>query len=264
METPLTCPFCHEVKKTAAGVRSHITQKESCHRAFQASVQRHSQLHLDGDSDMLNHGRAPENALREAGDAFGTLAADEEAGVGMEQWDAADPPRHDEAVMEIPQDSVVHTRPEGCEPQSKRARVEDVEDEDAGGLPRRPWVEDFPGAGKTYGQGETLFESMFKAQERAGASQWDPFDSEEEWRLAHWLLTSGLTQKGIDEYLNLEIVRTYHHCSSLTAAKLSTMIRLASAPICPSRINTSSSKRWTSYHGAPNGNASSWMPLAMR
>lgn len=102
---------------------------------------------------------------------------------------------------------------------SKRARVEEVEDEeaeapspshteDAGGFPREPWVEDYPlPAGSTYGNAETPFESLHQNKAAANESPWAPFDSPDEWELARWLLTSGLSQRAIDEYLNLNIVR---------------------------------------------------------
>lgn len=93
---------------------------------------------------------------------------------------------------------------------SKRARVEDIEDEediDMGGLPREPWIEDYPlDAGSIRGTGKTTFEAIREMKTAAEESHWAPFDSAEEWALARWLLTSGLSQTAIDEYLQLEIV----------------------------------------------------------
>ncbi|KAI0357791.1 hypothetical protein OH77DRAFT_1583444 [Trametes cingulata] len=93
---------------------------------------------------------------------------------------------------------------------SKRIRVEveEVADEEEGGLPRKPWIEDFTGkAGTVFGEGETQFEAIRRKKEEDGDSPWAPFESEEEWELARWLVTSGLTQSSIEQYLKLKITR---------------------------------------------------------
>ncbi|KAJ7883702.1 hypothetical protein B0H14DRAFT_2564777 [Mycena olivaceomarginata] len=66
-----------------------------------------------------------------------------------------------------------------------RATVEEVEDED------ERFVEDFP-------------DDLHAA---AGNAPWYPFESEDEWELARWLMTSGLSQKKTDAYLKLNAVR---------------------------------------------------------
>lgn len=96
----------------------------------------------------------------------------------------------------------------------KRARVEEVPDEDddieAGGLPCDPYTRYSPGglAGATYGDGATFFDDYHEARMEAGLQEhpWAPFESEEEWELARWLLRSGLSQAEIDRYLKLDIV----------------------------------------------------------
>ncbi|KAI0354675.1 hypothetical protein OH77DRAFT_1383278, partial [Trametes cingulata] len=93
-------------------------------------------------------------------------------------------------------------------PPSKRVRIEEVEDDEPGGLPRRPWIEDFPrAAGVSLAHAETAFEKLRRVgEEREDGSArgpWYPFQSKEEWEVARWLLTSGLTQEGIDQYLKL-------------------------------------------------------------
>ncbi|KAI0760729.1 hypothetical protein C8Q74DRAFT_1319609 [Fomes fomentarius] len=81
-----------------------------------------------------------------------------------------------------------------------------VPDEDAGHLPHEPWVEDFlQPAGTTFGRGETYFDRIHREKQLAGQDTWMPFESEDEWELAKWLMTSGLTQKDIDHYLKLKI-----------------------------------------------------------
>jgi hypothetical protein len=91
--------------------------------------------------------------------------------------------------------------------------VEDAnnDSEDTGGLPLNPFVDETSseGAGIASGKGKTLFEEIHERQMREGANEgkpWAPFASAEEWGLAKWLMTSGLSQSEIDKYLKLSIV----------------------------------------------------------
>lgn len=107
--------------------------------------------------------------------------------------------------------------PEDSEPerdmQDKRARVEEVVDEDAepSGIPKDPYAQYLhPLAGARYGEGKIPFEEYLAERKAAGledeSNPWAPFKDEEEWELGRWLLTSGLSQEGIDRYLKLKIV----------------------------------------------------------
>lgn len=88
--------------------------------------------------------------------------------------------------------------------------MEEVPDVEHGGLPRKPWIEDYPGdAGRAEGAAETSFELHDKARKAAGDALWAPFEDEQEWQLAHWLVTSGLTQTNIEKFLKLDIVSTW-------------------------------------------------------
>ncbi|OCH83919.1 hypothetical protein OBBRIDRAFT_815665 [Obba rivulosa] len=72
---------------------------------------------------------------------------------------------------------------------SKCTCIKESVDEKYRGILKWPWVEPCSGAGA-------------EKQE----PPWAPFDSWDEWELARWLLTSGLTQKAIDDFLKLHIV----------------------------------------------------------
>ncbi|KAJ7812872.1 hypothetical protein B0H14DRAFT_3112207 [Mycena olivaceomarginata] len=54
---------------------------------------------------------------------------------------------------------------------------------------------------------KTYFQKLRDEQKDAGNAPWYPFESEDEWELAKWLMTSGLSQKKTDEYLKLKAVR---------------------------------------------------------
>ncbi|KDQ12077.1 hypothetical protein BOTBODRAFT_176838 [Botryobasidium botryosum FD-172 SS1] len=62
-------------------------------------------------------------------------------------------------------------------------------------------------AGKVFGKGSTSFERRYKKQTEAGEKPWAPFASAAEAEYANWLVSSGMSQKEIDNHLKLAIVR---------------------------------------------------------
>jgi hypothetical protein len=68
---------------------------------------------------------------------------------------------------------------------------------------------------------KTPFEILKKAQQDENKEPWSPFANEEEWELAKWLMTAGVSQARMDEFLKLsivsEIVQTHLYCESVTA-----------------------------------------------
>ncbi|KAF8982941.1 hypothetical protein BDQ17DRAFT_1437652 [Cyathus striatus] len=98
---------------------------------------------------------------------------------------------------------------------SKRARVEEDEDDegDSDGEgsagEENLFIKDFPqkfGAGIPKGHATTAFETLHNTQREMGRPPWHPFDSEEEWELAQWLITSGISQKKLGQFLNLQLI----------------------------------------------------------
>ena len=66
----------------------------------------------------------------------------------------------------------------------------------------------FPGAGRTYGTGQT-FMNLFDADQYAHYrthNVYYPFASKDEWQLASWLLQLNLSMPAIDEFLHLDLV----------------------------------------------------------
>jgi hypothetical protein len=103
---------------------------------------------------------------------------------------------------------------------SKRRKVtiEEVEDVDAPGQSSDKgstigegeefeFIEDYPGEAGTPGRRKkTPFEKIWKVQREEKEEPWSPFADEAEWELARWLMTAGMSQTKIDEYLKLPIV----------------------------------------------------------
>ncbi|KAJ7754280.1 hypothetical protein B0H14DRAFT_2635460 [Mycena olivaceomarginata] len=104
-----------------------------------------------------------------------------------------------------PNDAVTPPPPENPRPAKRpRATLEEVEDEDD------RWVQDFPEglkAGAVIDECNSQFEKLRRTQKTERQEPWYPFQNEDEWEMARWLMTSGLSQGKIDQYLKLKSVR---------------------------------------------------------
>ncbi|KAJ6486356.1 hypothetical protein DFH09DRAFT_1457204 [Mycena vulgaris] len=128
-----------------------------------------------------------------------------------------------------PRSASPEPEPADPEPQSRRATVENVLDDDDPQNFKRfveafPGEEHFPGrqtfagasaSATTLGQGETVFERMHADQTAAGVGPYAPFTDGEEWELANWL-SKNVSQTATDSYLKLPITQrrtkvSYHN-----------------------------------------------------
>lgn len=88
---------------------------------------------------------------------------------------------------------------------SRRATVEDADDEDDAS-DQKQYIEPFPGpAGEALRRAKTSFEILQQTQQLEGKTPWEPFANKAEWELAAWLIKN-IGQKATDEYLQLPIV----------------------------------------------------------
>ncbi|EKM57347.1 uncharacterized protein PHACADRAFT_194904 [Phanerochaete carnosa HHB-10118-sp] len=171
----LFCNFCNRTFTSKIGLKSHVRQSPRCHEDLDRRTR-----------EVCENSFAPDLLSSTPNDLSTTLNGDGEA---------------------------TGTLPESLpeqEPSAKHARVEEINDDDdleAGGHPKRPFI-DYSARFKVKikKKGLTLFESMHADQMRKD-NPWAPFEDEEEWELAHWLTTHGLSQGAIDEYLKLPITR---------------------------------------------------------
>jgi hypothetical protein len=178
------CPYCSTFKPTEQGVRSHIAQSPVCFSRQQGESERL----LDKESTL-------ESELMED-----IQDNDDENAPFMD----ADPP-----LPPLPSvESDAETEANVMQPQCHRAEMEELfDEEEEEGL---RWVEDFPtAAGERKGQCESAFQKHRNAQQAAGDAPWAPFESQKEWELARWLMTSGVSKKKIDTFLKLESVRIF-------------------------------------------------------
>ncbi len=188
------CGLCGVERKTLQGIRSHIAQAAGCRLAFREQVANtlaRAAVHENcGGSEEGHHRR---------GDAPATIT--------NQDADAGPFPANDDPMTGVEELPLPPVNP-------RRVTVEEVEDIEAGGLPKQPWVGEYLVDGTPVAavlrNASTLFETLRDKRKAAGLSSFAPFDDREEWELAKWLTTSGLSQEAIDEYLTLPIVRQHH------------------------------------------------------
>ncbi|KAJ7737447.1 hypothetical protein DFH07DRAFT_753069 [Mycena maculata] len=204
-----TCPYCNVIRPTMQVLRSHLEQNRLCRESkYNAYVAAESDDDDSGDSDDGREGTDAGDVGRDADIAIIPAPTAEEEVINFSDDEdgpemSADPPRTDDSPVGSPlpaEPEAGSSRPRKRPPPT----VEEVEDED------ERYVDDFPAdmkAGKIWGQRETYFETLRNEHKSAGNPPWYPFESEEEWELARWLMTSGLSQKKTDEYLKLKTVR---------------------------------------------------------
>ncbi|KAJ7148839.1 hypothetical protein C8R46DRAFT_1310948 [Mycena filopes] len=202
----LTCQYCGVHPRTAQGLRSHLTQSRSCRKK---QLDEYGAAAAESESSESESGTALENRdIVQPRDGDGDENADDAIGPGAPQSDnedtyfALDPPfpNRDSAPPRYSPPPPIDSNPR----KNKRASVEDVEDEDA------RWIQPFPEsyeAGAILRRCDTQFEKIREQQRKDGRAPWYPFESEDEWEMARWLMTSGLSQEKVDEYLKLKKVR---------------------------------------------------------
>ena len=92
-----------------------------------------------------------------------------------------------------------------------RATVGDANEGDNHSEPNF-FIEEFPqhlGAGAVWGEDVPFFEELRREQEENGSSRWGPFEDQDEWELAMWLIRN-VGHKQINAFSNLNIVSSRH------------------------------------------------------
>ena len=99
-------------------------------------------------------------------------------------------------------------QPDDPQPRPQHATVDIPVNEDNVECEGARYIENFPEdrlAGATWGRCKPLFETLDEEQKVVGGSRWAPFEDEEEWQLAEWLIQN-VGQKQTDLFLKLPIV----------------------------------------------------------
>lgn len=183
--TTRQCGFCGKGPfPSVPGLNCHIQQSVACHRASQKEFgsYRDNIWHSDRRSIRPENVPLPEDN-------------NDDWGLDLDQ-DIND-------TMFVPQPAFPAELPTPVDV-PRQASVEEVPDE---GEPESHYVEEFPieqKAGAAWGRGRPKFEEIREKLE-ADATPWGPFEDQEEWELAEWLMKNvGQTQA--DHFLKLPIV----------------------------------------------------------
>ena len=184
------CPYCPKAPPTAQGLSSHLAQSQRCKAKLAA-------FYRAGDLSNVNSGPFDEDV--EMGDQPAYAPNDPNSDLDSNPDVGLDPPI---AVPMAESNGSGDEGPTDLNTHSRRASVEDVEDEEDA-----RYIDDFAGAGLLHAERhQSNFEHHFGKQREAGDAPWVPFENEDEWELARWLMTSGVSQKEMDEFLKLNKV----------------------------------------------------------
>ena len=233
--TSYACRYCKKssVARSLQGLRSHISQSPEC-RACR-----------DEERTLLSRNRSTRDGVPHAHQQPTRCSRQEES--------------LDDDTMPPPDDHIDDHR-------SKRAWVDDCDDDnndndnDNFRFTHVNFIIDYPEdacAGAiledTNDGLETRFDKIKCAQQATGTPAWAPFNSLADWELSRWLVQSGVSQREIDKFLKLELVRWVF--AVMTCDEIESPLRFSLAPIHPPKINTHSSRRSISSPGAQSGYA---------
>jgi hypothetical protein len=181
--TPIHCGYCHKGPfPTQAGLSKHVSQTKFCRHAsrkefseYAANVW-HEHIHTPGSSS---------SALYDTS----TTAPSEHLPIEME----------DTSML----DDNINIIGDGYDGGPPGEGPGDAPDNDDDVVYVEPFPEDAK-AGAIWGKTTPKFQALWNKQKLEG-SKWEPFEDEEEWELAEWLIKN-VGQKQTDTFLKLPIV----------------------------------------------------------
>lgn len=257
--TRFFCPYCSASTSSEAGLASHIKQTPSCKAREQAILFRKAEEFINAQGASRRH--TPADISSPA--ALGQLAEHEldrsptppAIPFPLRPSTPDTPPPRSENTSSSNPPTTSHPPPD------KRARVEDVDDEEEpGGLPKKPHIKYFPRpAGTKVANGQHLYERIHEERTKAGLGKnpWAPFENEDEWYLARFLLMSGMSQGDIDRFLKLGIVSRRNAYPSKRPILTYILLRHENARSPHSRTRERSFRRCAHCRWGRNGSASS-------
>ncbi|KAF8804478.1 hypothetical protein BYT27DRAFT_7258947 [Phlegmacium glaucopus] len=170
------CRYCYQIKPTQTALNRHIAHSPVCFKAWQDDLVKLTSSKVAEDSGDVNL-----NILEDDSD------------IGMASPDEA---------TSTPDVNIPQAGPS----RQRSGEIEDVEDVDDPQNRSRYRVR-YPGqVAKILGKGKTKFELWQEEQRLNSENAWSPFNNQEEWDLAQWLIKN-VGQKSIDEYLKLPIIQ---------------------------------------------------------
>jgi hypothetical protein len=227
------CEHCGKPLPTQAGLNKHLQHTVACNEAQNEKLQSFisaiwTNVPKEGQ-EIAKHAEAPAAALNPGSPVLDdmpdvTLEEDlflAEENITAEETDAITLEEdlfmaEENITAEETDDTSPIQAPSSIPPGPQRpcATVEDAdenESEEIEVVGRNRYFEEFSEerkAGATWGKDVPLFEHLRQQQKEEQTSQWGPFDNQEEWELAKWLIEN-VGQKQTDAFLKLDIVRKF-------------------------------------------------------
>ena len=187
---PYNCTFCGKVCATHPGLERHIAQTPNCKNASREKFVEYAKGIWDDIPPEQNQ-------------------VEEEAFVNLPDW----PDFHLEEDIQMAEgmlygedDDLLRQPPPHQSPPLPQDEPEPNPQNNDGDSGR--YIENFPEeyfAGAIWGHCKSHFENLNNEQKRVGSSCWAPFEDEDEWQLAEWLIRN-VGQKQTDTFLKLPIV----------------------------------------------------------
>ncbi|KAI5992616.1 hypothetical protein EDC04DRAFT_2911124 [Pisolithus marmoratus] len=189
------CDYCLKPITTLAGVKQHISQSNACQQQWNEVLKHTAGMAVSADND-----HQMDNGL------------DNTPGVPSDWYNESDGSNAGGDMFNIKEGLLVQQlqavpKPEPePEPESRCASVEDDIKVSTSPANLGCFVEQYTGiAAQIFSSQHTVFEEMEKAEYKNCRNQWSPFQSEEEWDLAHFLMKN-VGQTKIDEFLKLSLI----------------------------------------------------------
>ena len=189
---PYHCNFCGKMCATPPSLERHIARSPNCKKAY---------LEQFGEYAKSIWDDVPANPIQ----------VDQQPPENLSDWPdfrlEEDIQRVEDMLYDEETDLLQQPPPppqDEPEPNPLPATAEHLENNKEVGL----FIENFPEknlAGATWGCHKSLFECIDEAQKSVGSSCWAPFEDEDEWQLAEWLIHN-VGQKQTDSFLKLPIV----------------------------------------------------------
>jgi hypothetical protein len=192
-----TCCYCHCIVLTFHGIRKHYARSKACNQKYQDEIRRTAFTVFNEEQDDASQPPATPNIME----------SDSEP-----ESDGYNRLGDDFVPLRRCRSESLDQEAESSHNQSKRAQMEEVDDDDD--VPGR-YPESYPRqAGQIFGDGITAFEKLQEKQRMEGLDPWAPFANEEEWELARWLMKN-MGQTKSDDFLKLPIVNGQPTASEL-------------------------------------------------
>jgi hypothetical protein len=194
------CGFCGKLCSTEHGLKRHVATTPNCKKASDEEFGQYANSIWDNVPQAANP--TDNNAEAEAAERqplepdMPDFQLEEDIQLAEEMFYGED------ANLPLPP----HQQPQPCPQHATDNGVPNIEENNDRDGAR--YIENFPEehlAGATWGHSKPLFESLDEERIREGSSRWAPFEDEEEWQLAEWLIRN-VGQKQTDNFLKLPIV----------------------------------------------------------